>query len=919
MTIAPGSRLGPYEIVAPLGAGGMGEVWRARDARLQRDVAIKVLPAAVAGDAERLARFEREARLLAALNHPHIASLYGLEDAGGVPALVMELVEGPTLAERIEREGALPVDEALAIARTIAEAVEYAHERGIVHRDLKPGNVKLGEDGAVKVLDFGLAKALASEETTSSPSLTHSPTRTVGTHVGVLLGTAAYMAPEQARGKPVDRRADVWAFGALLYELLTGRLAFAGETVSDTIAAILERTPDWSTLPARTPERVRDLLRRALEKDARQRLRDMGDARIELEAVIAAGGAAAPTTRTAASKGGRARTVTIAAAVALAAFAAAWWGRGALGPSSGAERILRLSATRPASITGLRAAFFTSDGRALVATGRSLEVSSEDGERVIYRRALDGDEWTPIAGTEGIESYTVLRDEPWIYFLSPVAKGSVERVLRRVPVDGGTPPVDVMPWKRDWGQWEVLPGGRVAVVTTSADRCGIIASGAREPAEWKAIQSEGELNDITLDQPLPHGSACMVTIYHYSARGFALDVAVLDLESGRVTTIEPDAGSPQYLASGHLLMTRNSTVLVVPFDERARRARGRPVAVFDGVRVPGPGEHGTVRASRAGDLVYAPGSDAMSSRRLVVLEPDGSVRPWNETRAAINGPPALAPDGTWAAVTQLRPSGWLFQLVRADAGGSSVRRLAAFDNEDCGGAQISPDGRWIAYGRSGVDSTAGVWLMSVDGRTPPRRLVAGRSVGGLDQPAAWTPDGRTLLLSRNEPSGRYLRRVAVDEPGAEPVEVLRADHDLFSPSLSPDGRWLSYLSREAGLPQLLVTAWHADRPVTPGVPVSSLPARHHWWPARGGGLLFVTQGGVLWETTVGPGPTVASPRRRASLGELISDNEVTSLPDGRLLLVQKGAGEGDVPSLDLVLGFEQEMRRALARAREGGR
>jgi dipeptidyl aminopeptidase/acylaminoacyl peptidase len=366
-------------------------------------------------------------------------------------------------------------------------------------------------------------------------------------------------------------------------------------------------------------------------------------------------------------------------------------------------------------------------------------------------------------------------------------------------------------------------------------------------------------------------------------------------------------------------MTRNSAVLVVPFDERTRRPLGHPVAVFDGVRVPGPGEHGTVRTSRAGDLVYAPGSDAMSARQLVVLEPDGSVRPWNETRAPITGPPAVAPDGSWAAVTQLRPSGWLYQLLRYDAGGGTVRRLAAFDNEDCGGAVISPDGRRLAYGRGGVDSTAGVWLMSVDGSAEPRRLVPGRSVGGQDQPAAWTPDGRTLLLTRNEPSGRYLRRVAVDEPGAQPAEVLRARHDLSDPRLSPDGRWLSYLSRESGFPQLHVTAWHADRPVSPGVPVSSLRAGHHWWPARGGSLLFVTTGGVLWETEVGPGPTVANPRRRASLGDWIAVDEVTSLPDGRLLLVQKGPGEGDAASLDLVLGFEREMRRALDRARDGGR
>src|SRR5271170_6269899 len=285
MALTSGTRLGPYEILVAIGAGGMGEVYRARDTKLGRDVALKVLPEAFARDAERMARFQREAKVLASLNHPNIASIYGLEDSGATHALVMELVEGPTLADRI-RSGPIPIDEALRIAKQITEALEYAHERGIVHRDLKPANVKVTNDDAVKVLDFGLAKAI--EGDAASVDISTSPTMSrMATLAGVLLGTAAYMSPEQAKGKAVDRRADIWAFGCVLYEMLTAQMAFRGETVTDTLAAVIKEQPDWSRLPVGTPIRVRVLLQRCLQKDSKQRLRDIGDARISLDEVLA--------------------------------------------------------------------------------------------------------------------------------------------------------------------------------------------------------------------------------------------------------------------------------------------------------------------------------------------------------------------------------------------------------------------------------------------------------------------------------------------------------------------------------------------------------------------------------------------------------------------------------------------------------
>ena len=287
MSLATGIRLGPYEVLSPLGAGGMGEVYRARDTRLGRDVAIKLLPAEVAQDAERLARFRREAHLLASLSHPHIAAVHGLEELDGKLLLVLELVEGEDLAERLKR-GAIPVDEALGIAKQVAEALEEAHEKGIVHRDLKPANIKLTPEGKAKVLDFGLAKAYSAEGDTDKADVSHSPTLTrAGSQLGVILGTAAYMSPEQARGKPVDKRADIWAFGVVLFEMLTGKRLFHGETVSDTLAAVLKTDPDWSLLPAGTPLRIRNLLRRCLTRDPLGRLRDIGDARIDIDEALA--------------------------------------------------------------------------------------------------------------------------------------------------------------------------------------------------------------------------------------------------------------------------------------------------------------------------------------------------------------------------------------------------------------------------------------------------------------------------------------------------------------------------------------------------------------------------------------------------------------------------------------------------------
>jgi len=426
MTLAVGTRLGPYEISSAIGAGGMGEVYCARDAKLGRKVALKVLPQAFARDADRMARFEREAKVLASLDHSNIATIYGVEESGGTRALVMQLVEGPTLADRI-RQGPIAMEEALGIARQIAEALEYAHEHGIVHRDLKPGNVKVTSEGAVKVLDFGLAKALEGEA--ASMDIATSPTMTgMATMQGVLLGTAAYMSPEQAKGKPVDRRADIWAFGCVVYEMLTGKMAFSGETVTDTLAAVVMKEPDWSLLPGGTPARVRVLLQRCLTKDAKQRLRDIGEARISLDEAVSGGPEAGSSSGSARAAEQRRRTWLLYGVAGLSLLAVALSAFLYFRPKPPAAQAMRFEVPLPERFSPSLGMSLSPDGRKLAFAG-----TSADGQNRLWVRSIDALESQPLQGTEGANG---------IPFWSPDSRYIAFQIggsLRKIDPSGGPP------------------------------------------------------------------------------------------------------------------------------------------------------------------------------------------------------------------------------------------------------------------------------------------------------------------------------------------------------------------------------------------------------------------------------------------------------------------------------------------------
>ena len=556
MPLVIGTRLGPYEIVAPLGAGGMGEVYRARDTKLGRDVAIKVLPTLFTSDPERRARFEREARLLAALNHPHIGAIYGLEDAdpsthsassgqagsgqAAVRALVLELVEGETLADRLTT-GPLPVMEVLTIARQIAEALEAAHEKGIVHRDLKPANIKITPAAVVKVLDFGLAKACADDG--SGPDLSQSPTVTAGdTREGVILGTAAYMSPEQARGRSLDKRTDNWAFGCVLFEMLTGRSTFAGDTISDTIVAILERDPDWRLLPATTPSAIQHLLRRCLQKDLHRRLRDVGDARLDIEEALAEPIAIAGPARLEVRGGRRQRLV---GAVTLLAIG------GVLGSLVG----VRLK-TEPRLLTPPAAHFVVSlaPSERLAGLDFPAVAISPDGSRVAYVatrggrpqllvRPMSSLEATPMPGTADAISPFFSPDNRWIAFFA-------EGKLKKVPVSGGAPitlcdaPIG---FGGSWGSDDVI-------VFASASGSGLsqVPAAGGTPTRVTTIDTQNGEFSHRWPELLPDGRTVLFTVGTLGSWDDAQIVAQ-SLSSGQRRVLIQGGTNPHYLSTGHLI------------------------------------------------------------------------------------------------------------------------------------------------------------------------------------------------------------------------------------------------------------------------------------------------------------------------------------------------------------------------------
>jgi eukaryotic-like serine/threonine-protein kinase len=775
-----GTTLGSYRILDKLGEGGMGEVYRAHDSTLRREVALRILPDVFAADPDRLARFEREARVLASLNHPHIAAIYGVEEAApstgsghAVRALVLELVEGPTLAERL-RAGALPVREALEVARQIAEALEAAHERGVVHRDLKPANVKLTPDGVVKVLDFGIAKMRAPLE---DAAVEASTVTTMGTRPGVVLGTAAYMSPEQARGQAVDKRADIWAFGCVLYELLTGRAAFAGDTLSDTLARVLEREPDWTRLPAEMSAAVRRLVRRCLEKDPKRRLHDIADARLDLD--DARDGVREVDD---VSSSGRPRGVAmwVAAGLAFTAIAAGVVGW-VLKPSD-LRTVSRLSHVLPPDVS------FGNLARSVIAVapdGSSIVYAATDR---LYRRALDELDAVPIRGTEG---------SPSVPFFSPDGRtlgywDAAAGELRRITVAGGTP---------------VSLTRAAALYGANWESDGTIVYGQVDGV-WRVSANGGPPEQLVRIEPaelaygprmLPDGRSVLFSLVARASmvgQSSAWDTArviVQSLDTGERKEIVR-GGDARVVPTGHLLYALDAVLFAVPFDLARQEVTGGPVAVIDslqrGIRGrDGQGGAANYDVSRNGTLVYVPNSAFFSDvpRRLLAVDREGNAEPLiDEERAYWR--PRISPDGTRVAVEVLTPNLdaqlWIVDLQR--------RTSTPLGGEQTGYVAWTPDGESVIYRRPD-----GLYRQAADGSLAAQLL--------LELPAA----GRTMDVSRDG-----IVASAVGSP-QDDIRTLQLEDGTVSDflatparehmaSFSLDGRWLAYTSNGSGQDEVYV-------------------------------------------------------------------------------------------------------------------
>ncbi|HET9950689.1 MAG TPA: protein kinase [Candidatus Eisenbacteria bacterium] len=948
----PGTLIGPYRIEREIGRGGMGVIFLAQDTRLGRPAAIKALPEDVAGDPERLARFEREAKALASLTHPNVAGIYGLEEKDGRRYLALEYVEGESLAERLQR-GPLSSAETIEIGLQIAAGIEAAHEAGIVHRDLKPGNVVITSADQAKVLDFGLAKGKVAEgpnatsptsPTTTpanSPTLLHSPTlQTPATMPGVILGTAAYLSPEQARGKVVDRRTDIWSFGCILYECLTGKQVFEGETVSDTIAKILEREVPWEALPAGTPAALRALVARCLEKDPRRRLRDIGDARLALEelksgrssAALAAAGVLSDSAvagsspdpvaaRAAAAAAARQRNLFVAIAFVLgAALAIGAWSALRLGGSAapGGE-IAHLSLPIPDDLRA-EALLVTPSSSTLVLRARPRNVApGEEPISRLYVRRLESDQFQPLPGTERVLLYRPYPNERWIFFVQTVSERSSDMRMMKIPLDGSAPASDLGRWDRSWGSPRVLESGEVlAPVAPGGEYIRIPAAGGAPSAPRKVNLGGGD-SQVTFGDVLPGDRGVLLSSSTYVGNVYSIGIGVLDLKTGKSKMLLSDAGSPSYSPTGHLVFSRNSTLFAVPFDLGKLEVRGTPVAILEGLRISAAWSHGSFGLATNGTLVYAPGGFAGKDRRLVMIDAEGRETDWSSDRLPFEAGVWVTPDGSKAGSVVANASG-LYAVWLAERGGGAARLFIGREGADISFPCWSPDGRTVAYSQIAKAESDGIYTVGADGSGSPRRILKAAKDEAM-LATSWTPDGGRLLAMRGVGSRVGILSVAVPAAGAAapaPDTLFAGESGIHAfGRLSPDGRLLAYVWDGSGQLEVYVRAWNGAAPVGEAVPVGKAGPGWPMWSGNGKTLYFFNDTGRLVAAEIAAQPRLSVSSRRAlwdADATKTTTDFMSALPDGRILAIRKGDAEDDPTRFDVVLGFPELLKQRLRQA-----
>ena len=773
-----GKTISHYKVLEKIGQGGMGEVYRATDTKLNRDVALKILPEQFASDTQRMARFQREAEVLASLDHPNIGQIYGIENAGETKALVLQLIEGPTLAERIT-QGPIPVEEALKITLQMAEGSEAAHEKGVIHRDLKPANVKITPEGQVKILDFGLAKALEVEVADSS--LSQSPTLTnAATQAGVILGTAAYMSPEQARGKPTDRRADIWAIGVVLFEMLSGKRAFEGEDVSQTLAAVIMIEPDWSLLPSETPGPILRLLQRCLDREPHDRLQAIGEFRIAVSRYLTNPvDPLAQPVATAVQAQPRPILPRVLAAVVLSALIAAVvvWNLEPEPPRGLSRFVISASPSAPVSVIEPRS------GLAISPNGRQIAyLGPAEGGFGLYLRAVDRLEGTLIASR--LDSPFFSPDGGWIGFRKS------DLVWKKASILGG-PEVTICDQCQTFGAARGVSWGPdnniiLAGVDPTTGLVQVPASGG----EPEVLTTPESGQDHFWPEILPDGRAVLFTVYNGSVA--ESQIAVLNLETQEQRVLIQGGSNPRYASTGHIVYGVDGTLRAVAFDAERLAVSGEPVPVLEGVvtNASGVAQYGI---SRDGSLVYISGSSAADIRSLA-FQGNGTVQLLNVPSKQYLSP-RLSPDGQKVAVQTVEDEGnviWLYDV----SGDSAIRRLTFLGEGDNYRPIWTPDSQRVTFS-SDREGTMSIYWMPADGSGVAERLSSAED-GTSHWPGSWSPDGQTLaymiererqtdwdiwLLSREDQESRSL----YDEPGRV----------YLGPEFSPDGRWLTYASGEA--------------------------------------------------------------------------------------------------------------------------
>ena len=881
MDVHPGTRLGCYEVVELIGEGGMGSVYRANDTRLGREVALKLVRSPLVDSEDRLARFTREARLLASLNHPHIATIHGLEESGGVRFLVLELVPGATLAERILR-GPLPVGEVLVLGAQIAAAVEAAHERGIIHRDLKPANIKVTPDGNVKVLDFGLAKAL-SPDSQSDAFANAATVPASGTGAGVVLGTAAYMSPEQARGSDVDKRTDIWACGCVLFDMLTGRSAFGASTGSDTIAAVLTRDPDWSRLPRDLPAPIRCLLRRMLVKDPHRRLHDIGDARIELEDAIAAG--ADPSAPISGEHRPvpmpRRRVVQLAGgilAVAVLAGAAGWMLKPSARATDSAPVQFALPLPVAESLDGLD---FPAIAMSPLGTHVAY-VSARGGQQRLFVRPLSALDAYPVAGTEGAFGPFFSPKGEWIGFFS-------SGKLKKVQVTGG-PVLTICnapigfggAWASD-GTIVFAPDNGSAILQVSAD-------GGDPHAVTKLDTARGEFSH-RWPELVPDAGLLLYTI---GTEGSWDDAAIVvqPLNGGERRTVVQGGTNPKYMPDGRLLFARGGSVYAVPLGAGSGPVSALASPVLAGVLESSDGAM-QLSVSRQGAVVYLTGESGEAKKALVWVDRQGNVQPLAAPEGAYASP-RLSPDGRRLALAISgadRDDIWIYDI------GRNASEQLTFE----GGT--SPI--WTSAGRRILFSASrggppNLFWRPVDGSGTEERLT---NSPRNDMPGSASSDGRTIAYVESDTSGgRDILLLNADERTSRPF--VETPSNEMAPALSPDGQWVAFVSDESGRNEVYVSSVVDPRR---RMKVSAGGGSEPVWRPRDGPELFFRSGNQMLaaSVTLRPGLSVKPPvelfRGEFDTGSAARPAYDVSAEGTRFVMVGRGPNAHPLHELRVIL------------------